>query len=277
MLNTFLVDGPGSTSPAIQDGVIRCDGRFKIAELLPYNTKCPIILPRRPWVTKLIVKNCHERGNRAVGENFILCQLSERFWIIAAREEIREWDHEFNECKKRRNKPACQIMVPLPKARQRFTFQPFAQTAMDFPSPLYTVQGHRKPRQKRWLCQFNLLWSKSSAFIVGMKTRYWYVLERLHIFYLSPWSSKGGDKWKRHKFPRCSGRVKETSQPVRQTETWEQDSRAWSNMEIQPTSCFTFWRSLRSDGERKHLRRCTRVRFDRWGADYSVWQGGVSP
>ncbi|XP_044176724.1 uncharacterized protein LOC122959469 [Acropora millepora] len=26
------------------------------------------------------------------------CQLSERFWIIAAREEIREWDRECNEC-----------------------------------------------------------------------------------------------------------------------------------------------------------------------------------
>ena len=140
-----------------EDGVIRCDGRLRFAEFLPYDTRCPIILPRGHCVTKLIVKNYHERANHAAGVNFILCQLSERFWIIAAREEIREWDHECNECKKRRNKPACQIMAPLPKTRLRFTFRPFAQTAVDFAGPLYTVQGRRKPRQKRWLCLFTCL------------------------------------------------------------------------------------------------------------------------
>ena len=140
-----------------EDGVMRCDGRLKFADFLPYDTRFPIILPRGHWVTKLIVKYYHERGNHAAGVNFTLCQLSERFWIIAAREEIREWDYEYNECKKRRSKPACQIMAPLPKTRLRFSFRPFAQTAVDFAGPLYTVQGRRKPRQKRWLCLFTCL------------------------------------------------------------------------------------------------------------------------
>ena len=122
-----------------EDGIIRCDGRLKFADFLPYDTRFPIILPRGHWVTKLIVKNYHERGNHAAGVNFTLCQLSERFWIIAAREEIREWDREYNEYKRRRSKPACQIMAPLPKARFRFTFKPFAQTAVHFAGPLYTV------------------------------------------------------------------------------------------------------------------------------------------
>ena len=78
-------------NPCIDDdGVIRSDGRLKFAYFLPYDTRFPIILPRGHWVTKLIVKHYHERGNHAAGVNFILCQLSERFWIIAAREEIRE-------------------------------------------------------------------------------------------------------------------------------------------------------------------------------------------
>ena len=105
-----------------EDGIIRCDGRLKFA-----------------------------------GVNFTLCQLSKRSWIIAAREKIREWDRECNESKRRRSKPACQIMAPLPKARLRFTFKPFAQTAVDFAGPLYTVQGRIKPRQKRWLCLFTCL------------------------------------------------------------------------------------------------------------------------
>ena len=77
--------------------------------------------------------------------------------VIVAREEIREWDHECNECEKRRNKPACQIMVPLSKTRLRFSFLPFAQRAADFAGPLYTVQERRKPRHKRWLCLFTCL------------------------------------------------------------------------------------------------------------------------
>ena len=77
-----------------EDGVIRCDGRLRFAEFLPYDARCLIILPRGHWVTKLIVKNYHELANHAAGVNFILWQLSERFWIIAAREEIREWDHD---------------------------------------------------------------------------------------------------------------------------------------------------------------------------------------
>ncbi|PFX17685.1 Intercellular adhesion molecule 5, partial [Stylophora pistillata] len=85
-------------NPCIDDdGVIHSDGRLKFAGFLPYDTRFPIILPRGHWVTKLIVKHYHERGNHAAGVNFTLCQLSERFWFIAAGEEIREWDRECNE------------------------------------------------------------------------------------------------------------------------------------------------------------------------------------
>ena len=35
----------------------------------------------------------HEKANHAGGVNFILAQLSQRFWIIAAREEIRSWEN----------------------------------------------------------------------------------------------------------------------------------------------------------------------------------------
>ena len=107
-----------------EDGMIRCDGRLIFADFLPYDTRFPIILPRVHWVTKLIVKYYHERGNHATGINFTLCQLSKRFWMIAVREKIREWDHECSECRKRRSKPACQIMASLPKTRLRFTFDP---------------------------------------------------------------------------------------------------------------------------------------------------------
>jgi len=68
------------------------------------------------------VKNYHERASHAAGVNFILCQLSERFWIIATHEEIPEWDHECNKCKKRWKKQGC-ILLSGPSPKQRWILQ----------------------------------------------------------------------------------------------------------------------------------------------------------
>ena len=141
-------------SPRIdENGIIRMDDRLTNADHLPYDVKHPIILPRGHHVTKLIVKHYHEKANHVGGVNFILAQLSQRFWIIAAREEIRSWENECNECKKRKTKLATQIMAPLP----RFTYRPFDQSATDYAGPFITVQGRERQPQKRWLCLFTCL------------------------------------------------------------------------------------------------------------------------
>ncbi|XP_022793281.1 uncharacterized protein LOC111332252 [Stylophora pistillata] len=60
-------------NPCIDDdGVNHSDGRLKFVGFLPYDTRFPIIVPRGHWVTKLIVKHYHERGNHAAGVNFTL-------------------------------------------------------------------------------------------------------------------------------------------------------------------------------------------------------------
>ena len=47
------------------DGLMRSDGRLKHAVFLSYDVRFPIKLPRRSWVTKLIVKDQHEKGKQA--------------------------------------------------------------------------------------------------------------------------------------------------------------------------------------------------------------------
>ena len=79
-----------------EDGIIRCDGRLRYTEFLPFDVRFPIILPRGHWVTKLIVKQHHELGNHAAGTNYTLANLSARCWIVSAREEIREWENQCN-------------------------------------------------------------------------------------------------------------------------------------------------------------------------------------
>ena len=119
------------------------------AEHLPHDVKFPVILPRGHHVTKLIVKYYHEIANHSAGTNFVLSQLSQRFWIMSAREEIRSWERECNECKKRKKKLGNQVMAPLPQCRLRLTFRPFDQFAVDYAGPFITIQGRGKARQGR--------------------------------------------------------------------------------------------------------------------------------
>jgi IS30 family transposase len=102
----------------------------------------------------LIIKYYHELSNHTAGTNFVLSQISQRYWIVAAREEIRNWEKQCNEWKKRKNKTASQIMGPIPSSRTRMTYRTFDQAAMDYAWPIKTIQGRGKKGQKRWLCVF---------------------------------------------------------------------------------------------------------------------------
>ncbi|XP_067040969.1 uncharacterized protein [Acropora muricata] len=144
-----------------EDELVRCNGRLRYAECLPYDTRFPIILPRGHWVTTLIVKHYHEKGYHASGTNQTLADLSSRFWIIAAREEIRAWEKNCTECRKRKAKPASQVMAPLPRIRVKEPLRAFSKIAVDFAGPFFTIQGRGKARQKRYLCLFTCLLSRA--------------------------------------------------------------------------------------------------------------------
>ena len=138
------------------EGILRCDGRLQFAEHLPWETRHPIILPRKHPVTQLIVKDGHERNNHG-GTNQTLCHLSDRFWLISAREAIRDWERECMECRRRKVSPANQVMAPLPELRTRKSLRAFSETSVDYAGPFITKQGRGKTREKRYLCLFTCL------------------------------------------------------------------------------------------------------------------------
>ncbi|CAG2242219.1 unnamed protein product [Mytilus edulis] len=144
-----------------ENRLIRCDGRLEYAEFLSFDARYPIILPRKNWVTKLIVKRYHELGKHVSGTNQTFSALSSRFWIISGREEIREYEHECYTCRKKKAKVAEQVMAPLPEIRFKTPLHAFARTAVDFGGPFITVQGRGKRRQKRYLCLFTCLASRA--------------------------------------------------------------------------------------------------------------------
>ena len=61
-----------------EDGLMRSDGRLKHAKFLSSDERYPVILPRKSWVTKLIVKEFHEKGKHASDIDHTLAELSAR-------------------------------------------------------------------------------------------------------------------------------------------------------------------------------------------------------
>ena len=96
-------------------------------------------------------------GNHIAGTNQTLSAISTRFWIVAAREEITDWEKECTMCTRRKAKSAKQIMAPLPLIRLKSSLKAFVRTAVDFAGPFITIQGRGRQRQKRYLCLFTCL------------------------------------------------------------------------------------------------------------------------
>ena len=143
-----------------EEGVLRGDGRLKFADCLPWETRYPIILSRNHQITKLIIKDTHEK-NQHGGTNQVLVHLSSRYWIVSAREAIREWEKECFMCRRRKLPPAKQVMAPLPELQTQKSLRAFSQTSIDVAGPFYTKQGRGKPRHKRHLCLFTCLGTRA--------------------------------------------------------------------------------------------------------------------
>ena len=143
-----------------EDGLLRCDGRTRLADWLPYSTRFPIILPRKHEVTSLIVKHHHELRQHG-GTNETLAALTERFWLESAREEIRQWEAECMVCRRRKARTAEQVMAPLPKVRLATPLRAFARASVDYGGPYLTKQGRGRSQAKRYLCVFTCLLTRA--------------------------------------------------------------------------------------------------------------------
>lgn len=93
------------------------------------------------------MKNSHEQTNHG-GTNITLAELSSRFWVLSAREQIRDWEKECTECRRRKAKTSAQIMGPLPDERIDQSVRAFTNTAVNYAGPLITKQGRGKTRLK---------------------------------------------------------------------------------------------------------------------------------
>ena len=81
--------------------------------------------------------------------NHTLAAISSKYWVLCAREAIKEWQNQCARCKKTRASPGIQLMAPLPDSRVQVPLRAFARIAVDFAGPFIMIQGRGKKTTKK--------------------------------------------------------------------------------------------------------------------------------
>ena len=112
--------------------ILRVGGRLRHADLHP-DKKYPILLPRHNHLTELIIQYEHEHTYHG-GPQLVQAVLSQKYWIIRARDAIRYKIQKCVVCTRHRAMTQTQLMGDLPTARVNPS-RPFTTTGVDYAGP----------------------------------------------------------------------------------------------------------------------------------------------
>lgn len=137
-----------------EKGVLRVGGRMEKSEMLPFDTKFPVILSRKHEITKKLIQFYHEKYGHAYRET-VFNELRKKFYIPNLRAAIKEVMKKCMWCKVKRCQPKVPIMAPLPIQRITPCLRPFSSVGVDYLGPIVVSVGRRK--EKRWVAVFTCL------------------------------------------------------------------------------------------------------------------------
>ncbi|XP_044574111.1 uncharacterized protein LOC123258305 [Drosophila ananassae] len=136
-----------------QDGLLRVGGRLRPSQL-PEEVKHPILLPKAPHITKLILEHEHW-VNLHPGTSALFVIVRQRYWIIGARNLIRKVTHNCIRCFRQRHHTTHQLMSDLPSIRITQSL-PFVNSGCDYAGPitLKDRKGRNAKKSKGCICLF---------------------------------------------------------------------------------------------------------------------------
>nr|XP_018913599.1 PREDICTED: uncharacterized protein LOC109041648 [Bemisia tabaci] len=144
-----------------EHGLIRVGGRLTNAPIA-FDRKHPWVLPKNHHFIPVLVRHYHFINLHA-GPQLLQSLLSQRFWIISARQAIRNVTRHCIPCFKTAPKNKIPLMGDLPSSRISES-PPFYNTACDFAGP-FSVKVHtlRFARTvKSYLCIFVCMVTKAT-------------------------------------------------------------------------------------------------------------------
>ncbi|XP_063929879.1 uncharacterized protein LOC135142140 [Zophobas morio] len=142
------------------NALIRVGGRLRNVSTMPFNKKCPILLPKH-HVTDVIIKETHEHLLHA-GQLGTLAQIRLNYWPVSGRSQVRKVLHKCINCFKVNPKPYTQIMGNLPEERL-MSARPFCNVGVDFGGPIFIKEGRGRGKRtvKSYICLFVCLCTKA--------------------------------------------------------------------------------------------------------------------
>jgi len=142
--------------PFLDKGILRVGGRLRRADL-PYETKHPIILPRKNHVTSLLIHHVHKRLGHA-GRCHVIANVREKYWIVKVNAAVHQVISKWVFCRRNYRKPGEQKMADLPRDRISAA-PPFTYTGVDYFGP-FLIKGGRK-ELRRYGALFTCLVSRA--------------------------------------------------------------------------------------------------------------------
>ncbi|XP_036318373.1 uncharacterized protein LOC118733187 [Rhagoletis pomonella] len=138
---------------------MRLRGRLQQAHM-PFNERCPIVMPKRHPLTSLIVHHAHKRCLHG-GKQATLGYVRRQFWVIDGRTEVKRVIRSCVKCYRHSCTPQKQMMGDLPAARYTVTF-PFMHTGVDYVGPfnIRATKGRGHKSYKGYVALFVCLASK---------------------------------------------------------------------------------------------------------------------
>ena len=134
-------------APFLQDKIVRVGGRLKHSPL-SYDEKHPMLLPSDHAISRLVVKDAHNRVLHA-GRERTLCETRRKFWLARGRNMVKKIVRECVTCRRLRQYPYTTLMADLPPERLKPFSPPFSVTGVDLFGPFYLRYG-RNSKVKTW-------------------------------------------------------------------------------------------------------------------------------
>lgn len=178
------------------EGILRVGGRLQQADIVQ-NMKHPILIPHKTHLSNLIVADAHKRTLHG-GPQLMINYLRTRYWIVNAKNLVRQYVRNCVVCSRYAAKTNQQLMGQLPSARVT-ACRPFYQSGVDYAGPIAIrpTKGRGYHSTKGYICLFICMTTRaihlevvsdltSPAFLAAFKR---FVARRGHCADL--WSDNG--------------------------------------------------------------------------------------
>jgi len=149
--------------PFVDDkGIIRVGGRLSNACQIGFDFKHQILLPKNEHFVKILIDYYHKKYLHT-GPYLLFSLLRHKYWILSARNLIRQRIRSCNYCFKFKPKPNFPIMANLPAPRVNPQLKPFIDTGVDYAGPFTITLTRRRgvKTQKAYICLFVCLATKN--------------------------------------------------------------------------------------------------------------------